>query len=383
MISGDFPPAVTGVGDYTRLLADALAQVGVAVEVFTGAAGGVAACPSDWGFGALGRILRAVDRLGPGCLVHIQYPALAYGRRPLINLLPGLLKLIRPECRVVLTTHEFRTVRRRWRLRVVPMLVAADAVILPDELDGPLIARWSRSAHGRIVGIPLGPHIVPAAGKGFDRVGWRAELGLPGTEPIVVFFGGVYKHKGVGELIAAVQNLRSRGMPARLLLLGAPDPDPAFAEHIRGLLVRSSDGPWARWLPNVAPEVVSSALQVADVAALPFHSGAMANRASLLTVLAHGVPTVTTRTAATPASFGPGTGMSMVPPQDPTALEARLDELLRSPETRQRLGQAGLVYAQQFSWPVIANRTLDLYRTVFPSPAYVPTPAARADVARR
>ena len=90
MITGDFPPAVTGVGDYTHRLVESLAAAGANVDVFTGATqAGAESSPQDWSFGVVPRVLRALDRLGPGALVHIQYPAMAYGRRPAINCSAG------------------------------------------------------------------------------------------------------------------------------------------------------------------------------------------------------------------------------------------------------------------------------------------------------
>lgn len=367
MITGDFPPAVTGVGDYTRRLVDSLAEAGAVVQVFTGSVrDAVEPSARDWGPGVVARVLRAVDRLGPRAVVHIQYPALAYGRKSTINLLPGILKLRRPHCRVVVTMHEFRSMRRRWRLRVVPMLLAADAVILPDELDAPHVRRWARRARGGIVSIPIGANILPASINSADRARWRAQLRLPGAEPIVVFFGGVHEHKGILELITAVRGLRQRGVPARLLVVGAPDPDPGFRDRVERLLAPDQGAAWARWMANAPPEVVSPALEAADIAALPFRSGAMANRGSLLVVLAHGLPAVTTRTDATPASFGPETGMALVSPDDATGLQTRLEELLGSPDACAALRQAGLAYAKEFSWPTIACQTLQVYRRLYP-----------------
>lgn len=362
MVSGDFPPAVTGVGDYTRRLVDVLASAGTRVHMFTGAPPGRAASASDWGLGVMPRILSSIDRLEHPILVHIQYPALAYGRLPAINLLPALVKLVRPRCKVVLTVHEFRSMRRRWRLRVVPMLRAADAVVVPDELDAPLVARWTRRS-ARTVAIPIGPNILPVAMDAAARQAWRAELGLPGADPIVVFFGGVYEHKGVLELISAVQGLRAGATPVRLLIVGTPDPGGQFAAQVNQL-VQGDNARWARWLPEASPEVVSRCLAAADLAALPFHSGAMTNRASLLVALAHGVPAVTTRTQATPGWFGRETGMALVPPRDPSKLQECLLDLLRNPTLRDELRRGALAYASTFSWEAVGRQTLDLYRSL-------------------
>jgi glycosyltransferase involved in cell wall biosynthesis len=377
MISGDYPPAVTGVGDYVTRLAESLRALGADVSVFTGAADPArAASAQDWGRAVVPRVLREVDRLGPDPLVHIQYPALAYGRRPAINLLPAALKLLRRRCRVVVTMHEFRSMRRRWRLRTVPMLAAADAVILPDELDRPLVARWVRGA--RTVAIPIGPSIAPGRATPAEAAAWREEIGLPGPNPIVVFFGLVVEHKGLRELIAAVHLLRQRSLPVRLLIVGEPGPGEDFRVELDRLLLEGRTAGWARWLPGAAPDVVSRCLVASDLAAFPFYSGAMVNRSSLLVALAHGLSAVTTRTAATPASFGAATGMSLVPPRDALALAAAIGELLASPDLRLRLRDAGLRWARGFSWDTIARRTLELYGSLRADPAASPEATLRA-----
>jgi glycosyltransferase involved in cell wall biosynthesis len=363
MISGDFPPAFTGVGDYTHQLVESLAALGVAVDVFTGAMEGDAGGSSGgWGPGVIRRVLREIDRPSAPPVVHIQYPALAYGRKPAINLLPAIVKLLRPRCKVIVTMHEFRSMRLRWRCRVVPMLLAADAVVLPDELDRSPVARWTR--RGRVVSIPLGPNILPQPMSAADRASWRADLGLSGEDPVIVFFGGVYEHKGIRELIAAVRGLRSRQVRAQLLMVGEPDPGGRFQAEVEEVLRDGWNEGWARWLTGATSQVVSRCLHISDLAVLPFHSGAMANRASLLVVLGHGLPAVTTRTAATPASFGDGTGMALVPARDATALEACVGDLLRSPERRRALAACGLAYAGGFSWDVVARKTVELYQSL-------------------
>jgi starch synthase len=52
----------------------------------------------------------------------------------------------------------------------------------------------------------------------------------------------------------------------------------------------------------------------------------------------------------------------LVPPGDPEALAAALNELLRDPDRAQAMGQAGRKRAvAEFGWPAIAAQTADLY----------------------
>jgi glycosyltransferase involved in cell wall biosynthesis len=375
MVTGDFPPDLTGVGDYTQRLIEALAAAGTPVRVLTGRVAGTGevrvpgpalTTTEGWGPGAVKETLRALDRCGPRAVIHFQYPGLAYRRRPTINLLPALIKLLRPRARVVVTMHEFRVTHRRWRLRALPMLLAADAIVLVDPLDRPMVAQWTRRPEWRIRCIPLGTHLRPTPSTPAEITAWRSEVGLPGAEPIAIFFGGVYEHKGVLDVISSVRGLRATGVPARLLLVGAPEPGAAFADTVERSLADAVRDGWARWLQRAPPELASRCLQLADVAVLPFRSGAMANRSSMLTALAHGLPTITTRTAATPPEFGPSTGMLLVDRGGVAELRPALGEVLTSEALRAALRAGGLAYARGFSWDTIAGRTLDLYRALDP-----------------
>ena len=99
MICGDYPPALSGVGDYVDRLCEHLVPHGVQPTLLTTAS---PAMPGDaqrpftvvraqpnWGAGAWGNIVN----LARTCdLAHIQYPSVLYGRGPAINLLPARLR---------------------------------------------------------------------------------------------------------------------------------------------------------------------------------------------------------------------------------------------------------------------------------------------------
>jgi glycosyltransferase involved in cell wall biosynthesis len=383
MVTGDFPPDLTGVGDYTQRLIEALAALGVPVHVLTGRITGTGearvpgpalATTDGWGAGAVKETLRALDRCGARPVVHFQYPGLAYGRHPAVNVLPALIKLLRPRARVVVTMHEFRVTHRRWRLRALPMLLVADGIVLVDPLDRLMVTRWTRRPEWRIRCIPIGSNLVPTPATPADIAAWRSDVGLPGAEPIAIFFGGVYEHKGILDLISAVRDLRGAGLPARLLLVGAPDPRAGFEATVERNLADGVREGWARWVRGAPAELASRCLQASDVAALPFRSGAMANRGSLLAALAHGLPTITTRTRATPPEFGASTGMLLLDGGGAAELRSALGDVLSSESQRATLRAGALSYARGFSWDTIARRTLDLYQSLEAGSASSVTP---------
>src|SRR5438874_8800063 len=89
MVSGEYPPALGGVGDYTARLAQALRAHGLGVAILTRAScqrpaaattGGPEALRPGvpgWSLGAFPRVLAAAKQ-AQADLVHVQYQAGAY-----------------------------------------------------------------------------------------------------------------------------------------------------------------------------------------------------------------------------------------------------------------------------------------------------------------
>jgi glycosyltransferase involved in cell wall biosynthesis len=125
--------------------------------------------------------------------------------------------------------------------------------------------------------------------------------------------------------------------------------------------------PAVHWTGYVTPEEVSAALLSADLAALPFLDGASLRRGSLLAVLAHGLPVITTTPQPVPPGATPwptlrdGANALLVPPGDAEALAAAMARLMRDPALCARLGAAGRALADEFDWDRIAARHLALF----------------------
>ena len=158
LVSADFPPFLSGVGDYVDKLAAALQAAGADVTVLTG----VSSDPGDANRSF--RVLRSIAHWGlnqrkaivAACrqeydVVHLQYPGLNYGRGPMINLLPVLLRMSGPIPRTVLTVHDFRVMRRRWRARAAPDDLGRGRVDSCGRMRlavDPRLGRWPDQAAG-------------------------------------------------------------------------------------------------------------------------------------------------------------------------------------------------------------------------------------------
>ena len=83
----------------------------------------------------------------------------------------------------------------------------------------------------------------------------------------------------------------------------------------------------------------------------------------LVEAMASGLPTVATRVGGMPELLVEGETGLLVPPADADALAEALARLLEDAPLAERLGAAGRARAvERFSWDVIAERTLALFR---------------------
>lgn len=362
MITGDFPPAISGIADYVEKLAAAMVKLGADVTVITSRAEGVDASypfavrremPS-WKWRNRGQLL---DLLTQFDIAHIQYPSVAYGRSLMINLLPKLLARHAPNTRSLVTIHDFRVMRLRWRARVAPMLWSVDGLIHVDPRDGPYLHRFMPFGKPPTEIIPIAANAEPVPCTPADRARWRAELGFAEDESVVAFFGILYPHKGLPELHEAIRTLRTAGRKVRLLVLGDFDRQADWRGEMEAALRQDH----VVWVQGAPLDRVSQCLHASDVAALPFHTGASTNRGSMLATLAHGLPTVTTNGPCTPSDLTQHFDVSLVPVNAPRELAQAIDAILNDAALAKRMRRNALAASEKLSWPAVARQTLAFY----------------------
>jgi glycosyltransferase involved in cell wall biosynthesis len=368
MICGDYPPALSGVGDYVDILCAHLAKdCGIDVTLLT-----TAGDPLPTDRGRPFRVMRAIPHWSfknrrqvielarDFDLVHMQYPSVRYGRGPVVNLLPAMIRL-GAGVPTIVTIHDFRVMRKRWRARVVPMLTAASGLIHVDGGDGPFLRRWSPFRHVPMTCIPIASNAPVLERTDERRRAWRRELGLRDGEIGVAYFGILYPHKGVGELLDAIDTLRNFGHRLRPIIIGDFDRD---ADYVESMTRRFASSDKTIWVRGASLQRVSECLHAADVAALPFHSGASFNRSSMLACLQHGLPTITTNGPATPANLKDLYDLLLVPPQDSTALAKTLRRLITEPALRESMRQNALRQSADLNWPAVARQHAEFYREI-------------------
>lgn len=375
LISGEYPPMQGGVGDYTRELGAALARQGAEVHVLTSAQAAQGPEPItvhpiiarwDWG---LWRRAEALARQTRADALHIQYQTAAYGMHPAINLLPRRLRQV-PALLRLATFHDLKEPYlfpkagpvRRWVNRELAR--ACDAVVVTNREDEMTMRGYRLAVPLRL--IPIGSNIAPAPPPDYDRAAWRLRQGAAPDDLVLCYFGFLNASKG-GETLIRALSLLSGDRRYRLWMVGgqvgASDPtNRAYLARVQALIGELGLEARVRWTGYTAAAEVSANLLAADVAVLPYRDGASFRRGSLLAVLAHGLPVVTTRPALPLPELADGETALLVPPDDPVALAAAVARLAADEALRRRLGEGARRVAAAFGWEHIAAQHLALYR---------------------
>jgi glycosyltransferase involved in cell wall biosynthesis len=384
LITGEYPPTIGGVGDYTAKLAAHLRGVGVEAMVLTGSSPALSGelavwrTVPDWGMRGWTAIERAIAATRPE-LVHIQYQAGAFGGRGGIVALPWWLGR-RAALPVVVTFHDRCVpylfpkagVLRSFALRALARGGAATIATNGDDWAA-LRADWETERHLHL--IPIGSNIPPltAAKRDVARVATRSTLGVGADTVVIAYFGLISTSKGVELLLDAVASAAVRGLSDfRLLLIGGEasttdgegfgaDGDLAAALRARGLTERTSV------TGALSAAAVAAHLAAADLAVLPYRDGASWRRGSLLAALTAGLPTITTvpqvgyDAAGALPTLTDGADVALASPGDVQALAAAISRLAADPAGRARLAAGGRVVAARFDWTTIAGTHFDLY----------------------
>lgn len=368
-ISGEFPPMPGGVGDFTRVLAERIGELGGDVYILSrpGSSSQTLKVSTikGWGLGGV-RVMRSWVREHGIDIVNLQYQTAAFDMSPFIHFLPDVLA-----APVVTTFHDLRHPYlfpkagplRDW---IVMRLARSSAGVITTNQEDDL--RLRSLPHRRL--IPLGSSIPRAdCGQG-DATSWRSLAGAAAASFVLGHFGFVKAVKGVDYLIEALASLRAEGHDLRLLFIGSRQnqvDSSADASYLQGLDERiaklglADAIAWTGYLPD---HDVAACFKAVDLVALPYADGASYRRSSLLSAIHNGCPILTTETSVKVESFNHGCNLWLVPPRSAAALEEAIRQLMRDRDQLMRLRAGAAQLSRHFDWDDIARETIAFYETI-------------------
>lgn len=171
--------------------------------------------------------------------------------------------------------------------------------------------------------------------------------------PVVLFFGLLRPYKGVDVLVEAFREVEG----AELWVVGAPRMPLEPLEH----QARDSRSP-VRFVPRfVTDPEIPALFRRADLVVLPYRE--IDQSGVLYTALAFGKPIVASAAGGFVEVAEQHGAARLVPPGDPAALAAAIQQLVGNPAERNRLAQAASAAAAgPYSWDSAARGHLELYR---------------------
>jgi glycosyltransferase involved in cell wall biosynthesis len=294
------------------------------------------------------RLIRLYRRERPDVVHHVAMKPVLYGsiaarlaRVPVVvNAVAGMGWLF--------TSHDGLA---RWLTRGVRWalgrLLSTGIALVQNPDDARLLAEF---------GVPE-TRIRRIAGSGVDLARFTPAA-PPRTVPVVVFPARLLWDKGTGEFVAAARSLRRRGVAARFLLAGEPDPvNPStvsadeVAAWVREGVVESLG--WVSDMPAL--------LAGCHVVCLPSYREGLPK--SLIEAAAAGKAIVTTDVPGCRDVVRHEDNGLLVPPRDAEALADAMQRLIEDAALREQMGARGRARAEQeFGLDAVICQTLALYR---------------------
>lgn len=369
-----------GVGAFTRELAHALADQGHEIHILTSRkARPETAVPRlrtlsapielefawlypfvrNWRWPALATVADWIIRYDLE-LVNLQYQAAAYHMRsPAINLLPWRVKDL---AKTVVTFHDLRVpylfpkVGRLRETAVRFMARQAHGAIVTNQADyQALTAKVSTPTRQ----IPIGSNVSASRPGPAEVRAARDKLGVLPDDCLLGYFGFLNESKGADTLIEALALLDGH---FHLVFIGgqtgSSDPtNQAFLSRLQAQIANLGLAGRVHWTGFLPDQQVSAYLHAADLMVMPYRDGVSLRRGTLMAVLAHGRPLITTRPIGPAPELQHGENVWLVPPAAPAALVAAVRTILADSSLHHALGAGAAQVADQFTWDKIAAKT--------------------------
>jgi glycosyltransferase involved in cell wall biosynthesis len=380
IVTGEYPPDLGGVSDYTRQVALGLVAAGDEVRVFTREcdgmpelddAGGVKVHRLAGGFGprALMRLERIISTHPRPNRILVQYVPHAYGFKAMNLPFAGWVSARAARFAPVwVMFHEVAVQFRWWPLRhallgaatqaMARMIAAAADRLFVSTLGWrPLLKRISpRARPAEWLPVPCN---VATEASASDVSTVRARFVRPGGSLVGHF--GTFGAPIADSLLIAIPALLSLSPECDIVLVGRG------SGSFRNRLNATHPGLSARIhaVGELSSVVVSTHLRACDLLLQPYPDGVSSRRTSVMSGLANGVAVVTNLGRLSEPIWAEG-AVAAAPTPDAIAAARLAASLLGNPARREVLARSGqFLYRGMFG----LEHTIDRLRAEAPMPA--------------
>jgi len=190
----------------------------------------------------------------------------------------------------------------------------------------------------------------------------RKSLDLGPKEQICLLFGHMRPYKGVDFLLSAWRNVLKKEPLARLILAGKPKGEygDLIKAKVNAMELENSVDMHLRFLSQ---EELNLFINASDILVYPYRH--ITQSGALLTGLTTGKPIVATDVGGFSEMIQHNQTGVLVEYGDEEQLAEELVQLLRDKEKRDQLGRTAIEMVEtNYSWEVIARRTVECYQSI-------------------
>ena len=189
-----------------------------------------------------------------------------------------------------------------------------------------------------------------------DQARVRQRLGLPLSEPIVLFVGRIEPLKGIDTLLRAVAQIQT---PLRLLIVGGDEKDANRKATLGALARELGIADRVEFVDAVGHDRLPLFYNAADVCVVPSHYESFGLVA--LEAMACGVPVVASSVGGLRDTVRDGETGYLVPWRCPEPFAQRLELVLGNQDLRRSLGLIARSAVERFRWSDVACRVEEIY----------------------
>ena len=369
IISPAFPPNRDGVGDYTFVLADGLADKNEVIIVTSKLKGVKSESKNKfhvireidkWGGLDLFHILSICKNFSPE-LVIIQYVSFMYGRGGINLTFPLLSVLLRIRYSVFTMLHELFTpfgfsiktflMSLIQRLMLFFLIIGSDRIGVSIKVWERVLKRFFFWRKGDFRWIP-----IPSNIKISTKTNIPEKLSRFNKKPLLAFFGSLHITKIMEFLTASLEVLVKKGYDSGLLIIGQGENE--ISDYLEELPYYLKERIFCTGY--CSSEGVSQYLSITDIFLLPLIDGVSSRRTSLMAALKHGLPVVTTKGFLTDDIFLQENFTLLSPSTDKALFAANVVRVAEDEKLRDATGKKGReAYEKYFSEKLMIERYLD------------------------
>ena len=237
-----------------------------------------------------------------------------------------------------------------WRIRFVLYLErkGANQIITDGEKLKEIFMKEHRIPEERINVVPIGEYDV-APFKKYEREDLKESGNL------ILFFGGIWKYKGVDYLIKAEPLITKEVPNAKIIIAGRGE---NFKKYEKMMVNRNN---FIVYNHYISYEKGAELFQRCSAVVLPYIDATQSG----VTPLAYGFkkPVVVTDVGSLPEIVDEGVTGLIVPPKNPEALAEAIVKLLKDDKLRKGMGEnAYRKLKEDLSWDIVAEKTLEVYK---------------------